>query len=296
MDVARVNVMTFSIVATDGIDIGVAVASKFIAVGAVVPHVKARVGAVATQCYANPRLGDAILDLLSKGLAVNEALDKALSSDPGREDRQLGVVSIKGGAAAFTGSKCAWYAGHIVGSNYAVQGNILTGPEVLENMAKAFESKRGELVDKLLEALMAGDRAGGDRRGKQSAAIIVLRPSGGYLGLSDVYVDLRVDDNPEPVQELQRLFSIWELTMLNRDDPSDIIDKSSIAMTVQRVLKALGFYNGELTGVWDETTELAFENWAGYENLENKIRKDDKVWGSVLRYLINEARRRGLSI
>lgn len=288
--------MTFSIVATDGVDVGVAVASKFIAVGAVVPHAKAGIGAVATQCYANPRLGEQILELLSGGSTADDALRRALSLDPGKEERQLGVVSVRGGAAAFTGSRCPHYAGHIVGSNYAVQGNILVGPEVLESMARAFEAKRGELVDKLLEALMAGDKAGGDRRGKQSAAIIVLRPNGGYLGLSDTYVDLRVDDHPEPVQELQRLFRIWELTLLNRDDPSDVVEKSRIAMTVQRVLKALGFYSGELTGVWDEATERAFEEWAGYENLENKVRRDDKVWGSVFRHLLDEARRKGLLI
>ncbi len=288
--------MTFSIVATDGIDIGVAVASKFIAVGAIVPHLKVNVGAVATQCYANPRLAEQILELMSKGVSVNDAVNRALEADPDRENRQLGVVSVKGEVKAFTGSKCMWYAGHIIGSNYTVQGNILAGPEVLESMAKAFESKRGELVDKLLEALLAGDRAGGDRRGKQSAAVVVLRPGGGYLGLSDVYVDLRVDDNPEPVQELMRLFSIWELTLLNREDPSDVVDKARIAATIQRVLKALGFYKGEVTGVWDEETERAFEDWAGYENFENKIRKDDKVYGSIYRYLINEARRRGLTV
>ncbi len=156
------------------------------------PHARAGIGAVATQCYANPRLGSLILRLLESGLNANDALIRALNEDSGREERQLGVVSIRGDVAAYTGSKCPEYAGHIVGSGYAVQGNILVGPEVLEKMAKAFEAKRGELVDKLLEALTAGDAAGGDRRGRQSAAIIVLRPGGGYLGLTDTYVDLRL--------------------------------------------------------------------------------------------------------
>ena len=136
--------MTFSIVATDGVDVGIAVASKFIAVGAVVPHAKAGIGAVATQCYANPRLGEVILKLLETGLNANDALVKAINGDPGREERQLGVVTIRGDAAAYTGSKCPEYAGHIVGSGYAVQGNILVGPEVLESMARAFETKRGD--------------------------------------------------------------------------------------------------------------------------------------------------------
>ena len=286
--------MTFSIVATDGVDVGVAVASKFIAVGAIVPHARAGIGAVATQCYANPRLGPLILELLESGLNASDALTKAISEDPGKEERQIGVVSIRGDAAAYTGSKCPEYAGHIVGSNYAVQGNILVGPEVLEKMAKAFETKRGELVDKLLEALTAGDAAGGDRRGRQSAAIIVLRPGGGYLGLSDTYVDLRVDDHPDPVAELRRLFGIWELTLLNREDPNDVVSKTDVALTVQRILKGLGFYKGDLHGNWDEATEEAFRAWAGYENFENKVRSDDKIWGSVYRYLINEAKRRGL--
>ncbi|MGC8605943.1 MAG: DUF1028 domain-containing protein [Vulcanisaeta sp.] len=288
--------MTFSIVATDGIDVGIAVASKFIAVGAIVPQAQAKVGAVASQCYANPRLGSLILKLLESGLNTNDALSKALNEDSDKEERQVGVVSIRGDAIAYTGSKCSEYAGHIVGSGYAVQGNILTGPDVLERMARAFETKRGELVDKLLDALSAGDAAGGDRRGRQSAAILVLRPSGGYLGLTDTYVDLRVDDHPDPVAELRRLFSIWELTLLNREDPNDVILKSSVASTVQRILKGLGFYNGDVHGNWDEATEEAFKAWAGLENFENKIRNDDKIWGSVYRYLINEARRRGLLI
>ncbi|WP_054842483.1 DUF1028 domain-containing protein [Vulcanisaeta distributa] len=289
--------MTFSIVATDETDVGVAVASKFIAVGAIVPQAKAGIGAVATQCYANPRLGSLILKLLESGLNANDALIKALGEDSGREERQLGVVSIRGDAAAYTGSKCPEYAGHIVGSGYAVQGNILAGPEVLERMARAFEAKRGELVDKLLEALSAGDAAGGDRRGgKQSAAIIVLRPGGGYLGLTDTYVDLRVDDHPDPpVSELRRLFSIWELTLLSREDPNDVVLKSNVALTVQRILKGLGLYSGDVNGNWDEATEEAFRAWAGLENFENKVRNDDKIWGgSVYRYLINEARRRGI--
>ena len=175
---------TFSIVGFDPEtkDLGVAVASKFIAVGALVPWAEANVGAIATQALANISYGPRGLELLRRGYSAKKVLQILISDDPQREERQVGIVDSKGEAAAFTGSKCYPYAGHIIGENYAVQGNILTGPEVLEEMAKAFEQTKGELVDKLLAALEAGDKAGGDRRGKQSAAIIVVREKGGYGG------------------------------------------------------------------------------------------------------------------
>lgn len=282
--------MTFSIVATDGVDVGVAVASKFVAVGAFVPHVETSVGAVATQCYANPSLGRIILSAMRGGSIAEEAVRRALAQDPDREQRQIGAVDIRGNAYAFTGRACPEYAGHVVGSGYAAQGNILAGPEVVEAVAKAFEAQRGELVDKLLAALEAGEKAGGDRRGKQSAALVVLRPRGGYLGLTDVYVDIRVDDHPEPVAELRRIFRIWELTLLQRDDPTDVVSKKDVAGEVQEALRRLGFYRKEPTGVWDEETEAAFREWAGFENFENKIRDDDKIWGSVYRYLLERGR------
>ena len=250
--------MTFSIVATDGVDVGVAVASKFVAVGAFVPHGEAGVGAVATQCYANPRLGKAVLALIRQGLTAREAVEKALAQDPGKEQRQVGAVDIRGNAYGFTGGECPEHAGHVIGSGFVASGNILAGPQVVEAMARAFETQRGELVDKLLAALEAGEKAGGDRRGKQSAAVLVLRPKGGYLGLSDVYVDIRVDDHPEPVAELRRIFKIWELALLQRDNPSDMVVKKDVAAEVQSILRRLGFYRGDVTGTWDEETEKAF--------------------------------------
>ncbi len=241
--------MTFSIVATDGVDVGVAVSSKFVAVGAFVPHAEAAVGAVATQCYANPKLGKVIISMIKQGLAAREAVERALSQDVEKELRQIGAVDIRGNAYGFTGRECPEYAGHVTGHGYVALGNILAGPQVVESMARAFESQRGELVDKLLAALEAGDRAGGDRRGKQSAAIIVLRPGGGYLGLTDVYVDIRVDDHPDPVAELRRIFKIWELTLLQREDPLDVVLKKDVAGEVQEALRRLGFYKREPTGV-----------------------------------------------
>ncbi len=283
---------TFSIVGFDPEtkDLGVAVASKFVAVGAIVPWAKANVGAIATQALANVSYGPKGLELLAKGHSAKEVLKILLSSDPLRDERQVGIVDSKGEAAAYTGKKCFEYAGHIVGDGFSVQGNILAGSEVLEEMAKAFEVTKGELVDKLLAALEAGDRAGGDRRGKQSAAILVVREGGGYGGYTDRYVDLRVDDHEEPVLELKRIFKIWELTLLTREKPEDIVAKDEVAENVQRALKKLGFYKGEITGKWDKETENAFINWVMINNFENKLRKDKYIWGSVYRFLIESAK------
>mgnify|MGYP000619074014 FL=1 len=283
---------TFSIVGFDSEtkDLGVAVASKIIAVGAIVPWARANVGAIATQALANVSYGPRGLELLSKGYSARKVVEILVSEDPLRDERQVGIVDSKGEAAAFTGKKCFEYAGHIVGNGYAVQGNILAGPEVLEEMAKAFETTQGELVDKLLAALEAGDRVGGDRRGKQSAAILVVREKGGYGGYTDKYVDLRVDDHKEPVLELKRLFKIWELTLLTREKPDDIVSKDEVATEVQKVLKKLGFYKGEITGIWDEATEKAFTDWVMINNFENKLRKDRYIWGTVYRFLIEMSR------
>ncbi len=289
--------MTFSIVAVDPEkgDIGVAVASKFIAAGSVVPWVKVRVGGVATQAWANVRFGPLVLRLLEANYSPRKAVETLLSTDPRREHRQLGVVNVKGEAYAYTGKECLEYAGHIVGEGFAVQGNILAGPEVLEAMVKAYETTGGELVDKLLAALKAGDSAGGDRRGKQSAAIIVVRPCGGYGGCeegADKYVDLRVDDHPEPVVELERLFKIWEITILEREDPSDVVDIAEVAAEIQEALRRLGYYSGEITGKPDKETMEALERWMAINNFENKMRRDGKLWGTVYRFLLEEARRR----
>ncbi|MEM1526942.1 MAG: DUF1028 domain-containing protein [Ignisphaera sp.] len=286
--------MTFSIVAIDRDkgDIGAAVASRFIAAGSIVPWVRVGIGAVATQSWANVKFGPLILYLLENHYTPKEAAELALAGDPRKDFRQIGVVDAKGNAYAFTGSKCIPYAGHIIGDGFAVQGNILVGEEVLEAMAKAFEITKGELVDKLLAALKAGDDAGGDKRGKQSAAIIVLRPCGGYGGCTegvDKYVDLRVDDHLDPVKELIRLFKIWELTILEREEPSDVYDLSQVAYNVQLALRKLGYYGGEVRGVPDEETLKALELWMSINNFENKMRSDGKIWGTVYRFLLEQA-------
>jgi uncharacterized Ntn-hydrolase superfamily protein len=204
---------TFSIVACDvkAGEWGVAVQSKFLAVGAIVPWAEANVGAIATQAYANTSYGPRGLAMLKLGFSAEETLKKLLETDEGREHRQVGIVDAQGRAAAFTGKECYPWAGHIVGKNFAVQGNLLVSRKTVEAMAQAFEGARGPLWKKLLEALSVGQRAGGDRRGQQSAALIVVKERGGYGEFTDRMIDLRVDDHPQPIEELARLLDLHEL-------------------------------------------------------------------------------------
>ena len=209
---AREPIATFSIVAYDPEtgELGVAVQSKFFAVGSVVPFADADVGAIATQAQGNTSFGPRGLAMVKLGVSPEAVLDALLSSDEDREHRQVGVVAAAGGAAAFTGSECMDWAGHRVGENYAVQGNILVSEETVEAMASAFEETDGMLAERLMRAIEAGQAAGGDSRGMQSAAILVVREGGGYGGFNDRYCDLRVDDHEEPIAELRRLLDMWK--------------------------------------------------------------------------------------
>ncbi len=203
-------ISTFSIVAFDpnNGDLGVAVASKFFAVGSVVPWAKAGVGAIATQSYANTSYGPKGLKMLEAGFSSEETLKKLTQLDEGRDMRQIGIVDARGNAATYTGEKCLNWAGGIKGKNFTCQGNILTGKEVIEKMAETFKATKGNLADRLFAALEAGDKTGGDSRGRQSAALIVVRKGGGYGGYNDRYIDIRVDDSPDPIAELKRLLKI----------------------------------------------------------------------------------------
>lgn len=203
-------VSTFSIVAFDPEtgDLGVAVESKFFAVGPVVPFAAAGVGAVATQSYANTSYGPHGLEMMREGMAAAEVIAALTESDEGRDVRQVGVVDAQGTSATFTGESCLAWAGGRAGPGYAVQGNILAGPAVVTAMAEAFEATDGDLATRMVVALAAGQAAGGDARGRQSAALLVVRAGGGYGGYDDRYIDLRVDDHPTPIAELQRLLDI----------------------------------------------------------------------------------------
>ncbi len=202
---------TFSIVATDTLtgEFGIAVASKVLDVGYIVPWGEPGVGAVATQAQTNAMFGPVGLEILRTGAAADEVMEDLLGNDPEREVRQLGIVDAKGNSASFTGSETMDWAGSITGPGYAIQGNILTGPEVIEDMERAFLDEEGSLGDRLLAALLAGDAAGGDSRGRQSAAMVVYRENGGYQGSSDLLIDIRVADSDDPLGDLQRIYSKW---------------------------------------------------------------------------------------
>jgi uncharacterized Ntn-hydrolase superfamily protein len=270
--------VTFSIVAADPLagDWGVAVASRFPCVGAVVPWARAGVGAVATQSWANTALGPDGLGLMGEGVSADDALRRLLEEDEGREDRQVGFVDSAGRAATFTGSKCMGWAGGATGSRFAAQGNILVGEPVVAELARVFSETEGDLCDRLLAALLAGDAAGGDRRGRQSAALLVVREGGGYEGRNDRYIDLRVDDHPDAPRELARLFAVWDTTMLIRNDPLLPAGPELVA-DLQRRLAVLGNYAGESSGVYDDPTRRALGKWAGEHNLEGRLREDDQI-------------------
>lgn len=277
---------TFSIVAFDPKtkDLGVAVESRFVAVGSVVPFARAGIGAVATQSFANTSYGPKGLALLKRGLAPKDAIKKLVESDRGASQRQAGIVDAHGRAASYTGKECFAWAGHLVGKNFACQGNILAGEAVVKSMARAFEGTQGDLPVRLLAALSAGQRAGGDKRGQQSAALLVVRKSGGYGSFNDRWIDVRVDDHPQPIEELIRVFNIYDVTLLNREDPKDVVALTpEVVREIQTGLTSLGFYRGAASGKFDSKTKEAFESWAGSSNFENKLRKDGKVWGSVFR-------------
>lgn len=211
-------VATFSIVAFDPKtgDLGVAVQSRFLGVGSVVPWAKAGVGAVATQAWANMRYGPEGLALLEGGKDAAAAVAALTGADADRDRRQVGIVDAKGRAAAYTGAGCLAWAGHRAGEHFTAQGNILAGEKVVDAMADGFAAADGELADRLVEALAAGQRAGGDKRGQQSAALLVVRKDGGYGGNNDRYIDLRVEDHEKPIDELKRLLGAWRRVRLGR--------------------------------------------------------------------------------
>jgi len=275
--------MTFSIVALDAAtgDLGVAVASKFPCVGAVVPWARAGVGAVATQSWANTDFGPDGLGLMGGGLPADAALDAVLEPDADREERQVGFVDARGGAASFTGANCMDWAGGRTGDGFAVQGNILASGDVVAALAQTYARTEGDLCDRLLAALLAADAAGGDRRGKQSAALLVVREAGGYEGRNDRYIDLRVDDHPDAPSELARLFTVWDTTMLVRtDEPLEATPE--LVGELQRRLAAVGAFDAAQTGALDDPTLAALEDWAGRYNLEGRLRDDGMLSGHLL--------------
>lgn len=280
-------VATFSIVASDleAEEWGIAVASKFLAVGSVVPWLQAKIGAVATQAWANLSFGPDGLQLLASGKPAKEVIDELVAGDEGREHRQVGIVDAQGRSATFTGKECFDWAGGVDGDGLAIQGNILSGPEVVESMREAFLSSTGVLADRLLQALLAGDRSGGDRRGRQSAALVVVREGGGYGGHTDRALDLRVDDHPDPVPELIRLRSIHRLLLETTRPEDELTINSEIASEIQSMLSSVGSYSGDLTGVYDEVTAKSLRDYMSTENLEQRWLDGNRIDRNVLEYM-----------
>ena len=269
-------VNTYSIVAYDPNEgaWGVGVASKFLAVGSVVSWARAGAGAVATQSYANVPFGVNGLALMENGKTAQEALDILIAGDENRGKRQVGLVDKYGNSASYTGSDCHAWAGHKLGEGFACQGNILTGGDTLDAMADAFIYGRGELADRLVAALLAGDTIGGDSRGKQSAAVLVVKANGGYGGDNDRYLDFRVDDDPEPVKRLHDLVAIHHL-FFGTYKPEDALPiTEELARELQTMMTKGGYFAGDINGDWDEMCKIAFSNLIGNENLEERWSKD----------------------
>lgn len=280
-------IATFSIVAHDpkNGDLGIAVASKFLAVGAVVPWAQAGAGAVATQANANVSYGPRGIVLMASGRSAEDTLAELLAGDPMRHQRQVGLVDAQGGAAAHTGEQCLSWAGHIVGTGFTVQGNLLTGYGVIEAMAATFSNATGELAERMLVALRAGDFAGGDRRGRQSAALLVARAGGSYSGTTDRYVDLRVDDHPDPIPELERLLKLHRLYFASSKHQDLLPVDQTLAREIQELLQIAGYYQGPINGVYDEATRVALEHYGSVENLEERLTSATKIDPIVLDYM-----------
>jgi uncharacterized Ntn-hydrolase superfamily protein len=280
-------VATFSIVAYDpeNGDLGVAVQSKFLAVGAVVPWAKTGIGAVATQSWANTSYGPEGLRLMAEGLSAQQALEKLVEADEERARRQAGMVDAHGNAAAYTGRGCFDWAGHIVGDSFACQGNILVSEETVQALTQTFEESEGELADRLVAALEAGQEAGGDSRGRQSAALLVVREEGGYGGFNDRYLDLRVDDHPTPIQELKRLLELHKLYFFKSKAENLLPLEGEVAREVQEILSELGYYSGEINGHYDEATRQALFDFSGIENLEERWQEGDYIDRVVLEFM-----------
>lgn len=303
--------MTFSIVARDPVtgDLGIAVASKFLAVGAVVPHARAGVGAIATQALANVRYGAGGLALLSDGLDAADALAHLTAADDGRDNRQAGIVDANGRSATYTGSGCITWAGGRTAEGVAAQGNLLASASVVDALIETYLDTHAALPERLLAGLKAADEQGGDRRGRESAALLVVREGGGYGGATDRWIDLRVDDHPAPIEELARLLDLNHL-YLDRPDPRDLLEiDDELAHEIRDRLAGVGYAPDrldkanslaeiversgltrtgeprELPDSWDETWSATLDEWMSIENLEERAAARGWIDPRVLEFL-----------
>ncbi len=282
---------TFSIVGFDPAEKawGIAVASKFPAVGAVVPWAAANAGAVATQSYANTTYGPRGLEMMAAGKSAQRALEALVGDDPERESRQAGMVDFKGKAATFTGKECLPWAGGEIGKHFAAQGNILTGPETIQAMVAAFLDTKADLPARLMAALLAGDRAGGDQRGKQSAALFVVKPAGGYAGFNDRWMDYRVDDHADPVPRLAELVALHRLYFEKSSDEEHLAIHGEVAEQLQKIMQQLGYFEAPISGEYDPPTRKALREFVGSENFEDRTDFDaGRIDRPVYEYLMRK--------
>src|SRR5215217_298260 len=281
----RKIVATFSIVAFDPEtdSLGVAVQSKFLAVGSVVPWARAGVGAVATQAMAKYNYGPRGLELMSQGRTAGQTVEDLISADENREHRQLGVVDSRGMAATFTGDESLEWAGGLTGEHYAAQGNILVGSETVEAVARTYEETQGDLATRLLSALDAGQAAGGDSRGKQSAALLVVREGGGYGGDNDRVVDLRVDDHPDPIKELMRIRDLHTL-YFGETRPGDVVVvDGAVRREVADALRRSGYVQDQ--DIEDDDLFDALSAYIRTENFEEREQRRGYLDRAVLEYM-----------
>jgi len=278
--------VTFSIVAADrqAQEVGVAVQSKFLAVGALVSWARAGVGAVATQALADVTFGSRGIDLMAQGLSPKETLDRLLEGDAGRESRQVGLVDAGGRSASFTGTECFEHASSVTGEGFACQGNIMATDRVVPAMAEAFESASGPLPERMMESLRAAQREGGDRRGQESAALLVAKPGGGYGGTHDRYIDLRVDHHDEPIEEVARLLELHRFYFQRPADDEVLAADTALEKEVGDLLERVGKRSPD-RDLWDDLFD-----YMGWENLEERWVGRGRIDPKVLEYLRKEAR------
>lgn len=281
------TIATFSIAAydPDAEEWGVAVQSKFLGCGSAVCFAKAGAGAIATQANANLDFGELGLIMLNKGYSAEQVLNALLALDEGRADRQIGIVDSKGRSASYTGDRCMDWAGSISGENFTCQGNILVSKETVSAMAESFKNSSGPLARRMVQALDAGQNAGGDRRGRQSAAVLIVKEKGSYGGYNDRKIDLRVDDHPDPIGKLAEMLEMHDMYFGVTEVKVPM--EGEACVKVQEALAAKGFYTGAVDGVYGEETQAAFATWCGMENYEERICEgafmDEKVMNILLK-------------
>ena len=289
------TISTFSIVAFDPKtkEFGIGVQSKFLAVGAAVPWAKANVGAIATQAMANLDFGEIGLGLLAKGYTAQQVQDALIQLDPQIEHRQFGIVDANGNAISYTGSSCFDFAGGLTQPNVAVQGNILVSSATVQALMDTYLKHENEsIARRIVLALDAAAMAGGDKRGRQSASLLVVKENGSYGGYNDRYIDLRVDDDVEPIHKLSHLLDLFEIYFGKTKPEDQLVIDAPIATQIQQALATLGFYHEPISKTYDQATKTAYENWCGWENYEERICEGNIIDRSILSILLQQAQQK----